>query len=107
MGKFGIGQPVPRTEDPRFLTGRGCYVADIRRRDEAPGFVLRSPHAHARVVAIDAQAARALPGVLAVLTGADAEADGLGSIPCNVTSAAYGGPAGHSAPLPVLARDKV
>src|SRR6185312_1090570 len=61
--KFGIGQPVPRTEDPRFLTGRGRYVADITRPGEAHGFVLRSPHAHAVVRSIDVGAARAAPGV--------------------------------------------
>jgi carbon-monoxide dehydrogenase large subunit len=106
MVKFGIGQPVPRTEDPRFLTGRGRYVADIVRPGEAQGFVLRSPHAHARVLAIDCAAAREAPGVLAVLTGAEIEADGLGMIPCNVTSATYGGPPGHAAPYPILVRDR-
>jgi carbon-monoxide dehydrogenase large subunit len=106
MVKFGIGQPVPRTEDPRFLTGRGRYVADIVRPGEIQGYVLRSPHAHALVRSIDASAARAAPGVLGVLTGSDAESDGIGMIPCNVTPAAYGGPPGHPAPYPVLVRDR-
>jgi carbon-monoxide dehydrogenase large subunit len=104
--KFGIGQPVPRTEDPRFLTGRGRYVADIVRPGEARGIVVRSPHAHARVISIDGAMARAAPGVLAVLTGGDAAADKIGMIPCNVTAAAYGGPPGHPAPYPVLVRDR-
>ena len=103
--KFGIGQPVPRTEDPRFLTGRGRYVGDIRRQGIVHGIVLRSPHAHARVRAVDAAAARAAPGVLAVLTGSDATADKIGTIPCNVTPAAYGGAPGPAAPYPVLVRD--
>ena len=76
--KFGIGQPVPRTEDPRFLKGAGRYVADIMPPNLAHGFVLRSPHAHAAIKSIDTAAAKAAPGVLAVLTGADARADKLG-----------------------------
>ena len=76
--KFGIGQPVPRTEDPRFLKGVGRYVGDILPANLAHGFVLRSPHAHARIKSIDTAAAKRAPGVLAVLTGADARADKLG-----------------------------
>ena len=70
--KFGIGQPVPRTEDPRFLKGVGRYVDDLQPAHLAHGFVLRSPHAHANIKSIDAAEARRAPGVLAVLTGAAA-----------------------------------
>jgi carbon-monoxide dehydrogenase large subunit len=78
---FGLGQPVRRTEDPRLLTGRGCYTDDLVRPGMAQMAILRSPHAHARIRGIDTAAARAAPGVLLVLTGADAEADGLGLFP--------------------------
>src|SRR6185503_3012684 len=90
--KFGIGQPVPRTEDPRFLKGVGRYVADLLPPDHAHGFVLRSPHAHAVIRSIDVKAAKKAPGVLAVLTGSDARADGLGLLPCTAPPAAFGGP---------------
>jgi aerobic carbon-monoxide dehydrogenase large subunit len=81
MTQFGIGQPVRRVEDRRFLTGRGHYLDDIVRPRQAYAAMLRSPHAHARIRAIDTAAA-AGPGVLAVLTGADLAKDGIGTIPC-------------------------
>jgi carbon-monoxide dehydrogenase large subunit len=80
--KFGMGQAVPRFEDPRLLRGGGRYTDDINLPGQARGYVLRSPHAHARIRAIDTAAARAAPGVLAVYTGADWAADGLGYMPC-------------------------
>jgi aerobic carbon-monoxide dehydrogenase large subunit len=106
FNKFGIGQPVPRKEDPRFLEGRGRYVDDITRPGQAYGYVVRSPHAHARIGSVDGTQARAAPGVLAVLAGEDVVADGLGRIPCNVTAAAYGAPPGYQALHPVLVRDR-
>jgi carbon-monoxide dehydrogenase large subunit len=81
MGEFGIGQPVPRTEDPRLLRGMGRYVDDIEIEGTVHGYVLRSPHAHARVKSIDLTAAMNAPGVLTVLTHEDYEADGLGKLP--------------------------
>jgi carbon-monoxide dehydrogenase large subunit len=66
-----IGARVPRNEDPRLLRGQGCFVDDIEPRGTVHGAGLRSPHAHARIVAIDAARARALPGVHLVLTAAD------------------------------------
>src|ERR1700688_4103311 len=77
----GIGDTVRRKEDLRLLTGRGCYSDDFNFPGQAYAVTLRSPHAHAVIRAIDAAAARAMPGVLAVLTGADARADGLKAIP--------------------------
>src|SRR5690348_8750598 len=77
----GIGQPVRRKEDFRLVTGRGRYVDDIALANSAHAVLVRSPHAHARIVSIDTTAARKAPGVLAVLTGADYLADGLGPIP--------------------------
>ncbi|MDA0785167.1 MAG: xanthine dehydrogenase family protein molybdopterin-binding subunit, partial [Proteobacteria bacterium] len=81
MTKYGVGQPVRRTEDPRLLTGRGKFNDDLPRDGEAMSFVLRSPHAHADIRSIDTRAAKAMPGVLAVLTGQDLEDDGIGVFP--------------------------
>jgi carbon-monoxide dehydrogenase large subunit len=78
----GIGASILRKEDGRFLCGRGTYVGDIERPDMTFGVFVRSPHAHARIKAIDPTAALALPGVAAVLTGDDLKRDGIGGIPC-------------------------
>src|SRR5580693_4842256 len=77
----GIGQTVRRKEDARLLTGRGNYSDDVNLPGQAYGAAVRSPHAHALIRSIDVAAARAMPGVLAVLTGQDALADGLPRIP--------------------------
>ena len=79
----GIGQPVRRKEDFRLLTGRGRYGDDLVLPGLAHAVFARSPHAHARIAAVGTAAALANPGVLAVLTGADYRADGLGPIPHN------------------------
>ncbi len=81
MGEFGIGQPVPRFEDPRLVRGEGRYVGDIMLPGTAFGYVLRSPHAHAKIRSIDTAKAKAAPGVLCVLTGADYAASGFGDLP--------------------------
>jgi carbon-monoxide dehydrogenase large subunit len=77
MGDYSIGQAVSRFEDPRLLRGGGRYVDDVVLPNMAYGFVLRSPHAHARIRSIDTAAAKAAPGVLAVLTGEDWKASGF------------------------------
>jgi carbon-monoxide dehydrogenase large subunit len=84
MDKFGIGQPVRRKEDVRLLTGRGTYTDDLDRPGQAHAVVLRSPHAHARILSMDISEAKTAPGVLAVLTGHDAIADGLKPLPVQV-----------------------
>jgi carbon-monoxide dehydrogenase large subunit len=84
MAKFGLSQSVRRVEDPRLLLGNGRYTDDIALEGQVQGYVLRSPHAHARIVSVDASAARAMPGVLAVLTGADLLAMGIGELPCAI-----------------------
>ena len=84
MAKFGIGQPAPRIEDPRLLTGKGQYTDDLRFDNETYGHVLRSPHAHARIKAITVDAAIAIKGVLAIYTGEDIKKAGLGTIPCMI-----------------------
>jgi carbon-monoxide dehydrogenase large subunit len=81
MAKYGVGQPVRRAEDPRLLTGRGKFNDDYPVENAATGYVLRSPHAHADIRGIDTSVAEGMPGVLAVLTGADLEADGIGCFP--------------------------
>ena len=78
-----IGAPRRRVEDRRLVTGQGRFTDDFAPEGAAHAFVVRSPHAHARIRAIDTSRATALPGVVAVLTGADAERDGLQPIPHN------------------------
>ncbi len=76
----GIGQPVVRKEDQRLLTGQGRYTDDVNLPGQAYAVMVRSPHAHARIVSIDTAAALEVPGVLLVLTGADAVKEGIGSM---------------------------
>ncbi len=78
MMKYGIGQPVSRFEDPRLLRGQGRYIDDVNMYGQTRAVFLRSAHAHARILAVRVDAARAMPGVVAVYTGADYAADGLG-----------------------------
>src|SRR5438132_252407 len=81
MGEFAIGQSVSRFEDPRLVRGEGRYVGDVSFPGMAYGYVLRSQYAHARIVSLSTEKAKAAPGVLAVLTGADWEASGFGDLP--------------------------
>ena len=106
MNKFGIGQPVSRVEDPRFITGRGNYVDDIDLPHQCYGVVVMSPHAHARIKSIDTAKASAADGVLAVLTGADVKADGLGQLAPPMPED-MGGPKGFRTPRAILEADKV
>ena len=76
----GIGKPILRKEDARLLTGGGCYSDDVNLPGQAYACFVRSPHPHAAIEGIDTAAARATSGVIAVLTGADAAADGVKSI---------------------------
>ncbi len=107
MDKFGMGQPVRRKEDVRLLTGRGTYTDDLSRPNEAQMVILRSPHANARINAIDATAARAAPGVLMVLTGAEADADGLGLFPVMVEVPGKDGTKVFAPPRKILQADHV
>src|SRR4029077_1768997 len=74
-----LGQAVPRTEDPRLLTGRGRYTDDFVLPRLVHAHVLRSPHTHARIRSVDTRSARQMPGVLAVLTGEDWAAENFGA----------------------------
>ncbi|MCO6414617.1 xanthine dehydrogenase family protein molybdopterin-binding subunit [Siccirubricoccus sp. KC 17139] len=107
MDKFGIGQPVRRKEDVRLLTGRGTYTDDIDRPNQLHAFVLRSPHAHAAILSIDTAAARAAPGVAAVLTGHDAAADGIGLFPVMVDVPGKGGTKLFPTPREILQTRRV
>ncbi|MDR3523686.1 MAG: xanthine dehydrogenase family protein molybdopterin-binding subunit [Acetobacteraceae bacterium] len=82
MTKFGLAQPVRRVEDPRLLKGAGSYTDDMSLPGQLIGVVLRSPHAAARIVSIDTDAAKSVPGVHGVYTIADLDADGIGGLPC-------------------------
>ena len=113
--RFGVGQPVARKEDDRLLTGRGAYTGDLDLPGQLHGAVVRSPYAHAELGAIDAGAALARPGVVAVLTGEDVAADGLGPLPALADTFDPSGemrvhilgPHPKVPPRPVLARGRV
>jgi aerobic carbon-monoxide dehydrogenase large subunit len=105
--KFGIGQPLRRHEDLRLLTGKGRYTDDIVLPGMAYAAVLRSPVAHARLLKVDAAAARRMPGVLLVLTGADVAADSLGDVPCLQPLGSRDGSPPRATPRPVLAIGKL
>src|SRR6266446_1872300 len=107
MKQFGIGQPVRRVEDRRFITGHGNYVDDISRPRQAHAFMLRSPHAHARIRGVDTAAASSAPGVLAVLTGEHIARDGLGTIPCLSVVTNRDHSASIMPPYPAIKRERV
>ncbi|MFZ1989906.1 MAG: molybdopterin cofactor-binding domain-containing protein, partial [Alphaproteobacteria bacterium] len=107
--KFGTGQSITRQEDVRFVTGSGQYTDDIKLPNEAHGYLVRSPHAHAKVGAIDTSDALKMPGVIAVLTAKDLDAAGVGTL-----QSMGGLPEGDGVPLqlpktpqPILAKDRV
>jgi carbon-monoxide dehydrogenase large subunit len=81
MTKYGIGQPVPRNEDPILLRGQGRYTDDLSRPDQAYGVIVRSRHAHGIIRGIDTAEAAAMPGVLGVYTGPDLTAAGIKNMP--------------------------
>jgi len=87
-----LGRSINRLEDVRFVRGHGRYIADLDVPKVLHGVVVRSPHAHARVVAIDIDAAQTMRGVAAVFTGADLAADSIGPMPCASTSIAMASP---------------
>ncbi len=101
--KHLVGQSIRRREDRRFLTGQGRYLADVAQPGALFLHVIRSPHAHARIGAIDTSAALGLPGVAGVFTAQDLA--GLGSIPCTSTVPTVGPM--HVPPRFALATDRV
>ncbi|MEA3023602.1 MAG: aerobic carbon-monoxide dehydrogenase large subunit [Alphaproteobacteria bacterium] len=107
MGDYAIGQSVPRFEDLRLVRGGGRYVDDIVLPGLAYGHVLRSPHAHARIRSIDVSKAKAAPGVLAVLTGADWQASGFGDLPVPGGMKLRDGSPMYRPRYPALVKDRV
>lgn len=103
----GIGASVRRREDQRFLTGRGNYTDDFKRLNMTHAVHVRSPYAHARILGIDVADALAMPGVVTVLTGADMEADKVGSLPCGWQIHSKDGSPMKEPPHYPLARDRV
>ena len=106
-GEFGIGQSVPRYEDPRLLRGRGRYVSDMTFPNMLHGYVLRSPFAHAKIVSIDTRAAKQMPGVHAVYTGEDWAQCGFGDLPNGGSAKKRDGSPLFVPPYPALCADRV
>jgi carbon-monoxide dehydrogenase large subunit len=101
------GPAVRRREDFRFITGRGRFTDDVRLPQLAHAAIVRAPHAHAVVKSLSADAARRAPGVIAVLTAADAEADGIAMLSASVNVKRPDGSDAPDTPRPLLARDHV
>jgi carbon-monoxide dehydrogenase large subunit len=107
MSKYGVGQPVLRFEDPRLLRGQGRFISDTNLPGQAYAVFLRSPHAHANIRSIDATTARQAPGVVAVYTGADYAADGLGMPKANMPRKRPDGKPMFAPQRPALVADRV
>ncbi|MGE0716860.1 MAG: xanthine dehydrogenase family protein molybdopterin-binding subunit [Alphaproteobacteria bacterium] len=107
MTETGIGAAVRRREDFRFLTGRGNYTDDINRHGQLYGWIVRSPHAHAKIASIDTARAKAAPGVVAIFTGADMAADAVGGLPCGWLIHSRDGTPMVEPPHPPLVTDRV
>ena len=103
--KFGIGQPVPRAEDPKLVRGQGRYTDDVNRLGQAYAAMVRSSRAHGIIRNIDTASARTMPGVLAVYTAADLA--GYGGLKCNLPLKNRDGSPIRYTPRPALARDRV
>ncbi len=100
------GRSITRLEDERFVTGRGHYVADLAVTNALHGIVVRSLHAHARIISVAIDAASRMSGVAAVLTGSDLGADNIGPLPCAATNIPMATPL-IVPPCHALARDVV
>ena len=105
LTKFGVGQPVPRSEDPKLVRGEGCYTDDLSRAGQAYAVMVRGRDAHGTIRSIDTAAAKAMPGVLAVCTAADLSA--YGPLKCNLPLKNRDGSPMRYTPRPALAGDKV
>ena len=107
MVKFAIGQGVNRVEDARLLMGTGNYTDDINVEGALRAAIFRSPVAHGKIKSIDTAAAMAVPGVKAIYTGKDVEADGLGDLPCVPPAPNRDGSPRADTPRPILAKTNV
>ncbi len=106
MSQSPIGQPLPRREDQRFLTGAGQYTDDVVMTGQTYAVFVRSPHAHARINSIDTARARQAPGVVAIFTGADLAEAKVGGLPCGWLIHSKDGTPMKEPPHPVLAQGK-
>ena len=107
MAKYGVGQPVLRFEDPRLLRGEGRFIDDVNLPGQAYAVLVRSPHAHAKILKVDVADARKVPGVLAVYTGADYAADWLGMPKANMPRKRPDGKPMYAPQRPPLVTDRV
>jgi carbon-monoxide dehydrogenase large subunit len=105
LTKFGVGQPVRRSEDPTLVRGEGRYTDDVSRPGQAYAVMVRSSVAHGIIRAIDTTAAKGMPGVLAVYTAADLTA--YGPLTCGLPLKNRDGSPIHYTPRPALTSDKV
>ena len=105
LTKFGVGQPVRRTEDPKLVRGQGRYSDDVNLAGQAYAVMVRSTVAHGVIKGIDTAAAKEMPGVLAVYTAADLA--GYGPLKCSLPLKNRDGSPIHYTPRPALAADKV
>src|SRR5437870_5520468 len=105
LQKFGVGQPVPRSEDPQLVRGEGRYTDDVNLPGQAYAAIVRSRHGHGVIRNIDLAAARAMPGVLDVYTGADLT--GYGTLKCGVPFKNADGSPMRKPVRPALAGDNV
>src|SRR5919108_592376 len=103
MSATGIGAAVRRKEDQRFITGKGHYTDDVNRPGQAYAYFLRSPHAHAKIKKIDGKTAATMPGVLAILSGAELAADKIGNLICGWMIHSKDGSQMKMAPHPAIA----
>ncbi len=107
LTKYGIGQPVPRNEDPTLLRGNGRYTDDLNLPGQAYAVIVRSRYAHGVISEIDTEEARAMPGVLGVYTGPDLTAAGIKPMPLGQAVPTRDGSPMHRPACPVLTSDKV
>jgi carbon-monoxide dehydrogenase large subunit len=105
--KFGIGQPVPRNEDPMLVRGQGRYTDDINLADQVYPVIVRSRYAHGVINAIETEEARAMPGVLGIYTGPDLTAAGMKPMPLGMAIPTRDGSPMHRPVRPVLTGDRV
>jgi carbon-monoxide dehydrogenase large subunit len=107
LQKFALGQPAPRSEDPALVQGQGCYTDDLTFSGQVHGAFLRSPYAHGLIRDLDAAAARQMPGVLAIYTGAELESAGYGPLPCAMAFQSREGEPMRKPANPAFAIDRV
>jgi len=105
--RFGSSRGAPRSEDDPLLAGRGRFTDDLKSASHARAAFLRSPLGHARIRRVDAATAAKMPGVLAVLTGAELAREGLGAIPAAVLLPGRDGKPMFATAMPALAHERV